>query len=347
MSYTIQKTGAEIERLLNSIAASENVDAEQNRKIENIIEAATGVLLNEQTDATAAYSKTVPNGALKWADVNSISGKSIVLNELHKPTAYSNKTQGGITYTKGNNGEIIISGTATGASFIQPTDDYALQPAHKYLLAGLNAVQGYGLHYRIRVSGSEVAQYNTDAIFTKDTQTEGAAYVRLQSSSNAVYPTPITFKPHFVDLTKMFGSEIADTITTPEQAYALGCPREYTGYNTGEIVSADVKEIRTTKADTTTLDSLAIPDAIRALDGYGQSEIGGNGNTVDFVSKKYIEIGHYVGSVWTPFDEPVETDISSMFSSNGIKVEAGGSVVFTQTSTQLQVPSSVTYFIKI
>lgn len=42
------------------------------------------------------------------------------------------------------------------------------------------------------------------------------------------------------DITQMFGATVAATITTPEQAYALGCPREYVPYNAGTIISADV-----------------------------------------------------------------------------------------------------------
>ena len=46
-----------------------------------------------------------------------------------------------------------------------------------------------------------------------------------------------------IDLTQMFGAEVANTITTPEEAYALGVPREYVAYNPGELRSADVEQI--------------------------------------------------------------------------------------------------------
>ena len=45
-----------------------------------------------------------------------------------------------------------------------------------------------------------------------------------------------------------------------------------------------------------------------------------------------------------PLPEPIEVDLSDVLTDdNFIEVEAGGTVTFKQASTQLPVPSSVTY----
>lgn len=56
-----------------------------------------------------------------------------------------------------------------------------------------------------------------------------------------------TFKPIIINLTQMFGADIANTITKPEQFYEL-LPEgvDINAYNGGEIVDANYKSIKTT-----------------------------------------------------------------------------------------------------
>ena len=88
----------------------------------------------------------------------------------------------------------------------------------------------------------------------------------------------VTMRMNIFDLTQMFG--VGNEPSTPEEFEAM-FPADYYPYNAGELMSAPVNEViyLDTKSQET---SYPIPQAILALDGYGEI-----GNFVDFVEKKY------------------------------------------------------------
>lgn len=95
-------------------------------------------------------------------------------------------------------------------------------------------------------------------------------------------------------------------------------------------------------------ETLEIPAAVRALEGYGESPVGGDGNTLNLSAGTYTEIGHYVDGVWTALDAPVVTDVSALLPDNMLGVEAGGTLTFVQADDlALEVPSSVDYLVKL
>ena len=109
-----------------------------------------------------------------------------------------------------------------------------------------------------------------------------------------------------------------------------------------------VPSLHITGGSAAPLDVLEIPDAIQALEGYGESDIGSTGNTLDLAEKKFTENGHYVEGVWTALEEPVVTDVSAYLSDNALGVEVGGTVTFEQSNDlKVEVENEVEYLVKL
>ena len=90
-----------------------------------------------------------------------------------------------------------------------------------------------------------------------------------------------------------------------------------------------------------------IPDAIKALPGYGVE-----GNTVDYETKTYTQNNAIDGTEIKALDTPIVTDISSLIPDDflrNIEVEAGGSVTFKNgnDSYRIPVPSEEEYIVKL
>ena len=94
----------------------------------------------------------------------------------------------------------------------------------------------------------------------------------------------VKLQPQIYDLTAMFGS--GNEPTTVEEFEKI-FPADYYPYNAGEVVRTGVTEVAV--GDT----AYPIPDAIKALPGYGWSA-GTARNYVDYENKKYVQS---VGSV--------------------------------------------------
>lgn len=90
-----------------------------------------------------------------------------------------------------------------------------------------------------------------------------------------------------------------------------------------------------------------IPDAIKALPGYGVE-----GNVTDYEAKTYTQNNTIDGTAIKALDTPIITDISSLIPDDflrNIEVEAGGSVTFKggNDSYRIPVPSEEEYIVKL
>lgn len=310
------------------------------------------------TDNSVAYAKTVPANAKPEAEINSIGGKSVLWNQLSKNKGYVSDGKTSTTFADGVYSCVFndVSGTVykLGGDGL-PNAAIQFISGHKYYRTfEIKANDSnFGLtNIRISETGGIFSPSSLDvttswqkyrgiATAAKDTEKNSNAFM----FRNAVVGESFNLRIGcIVDLSQMFGVGSEPNSLTDERILAIDAYLAvHPEYNTGEIISADVTAVESRKADTTLLDTLPIHAAIQALDGYGQSEIGGNGNTLDLAARKFTKIGHYVYGVWTALETPVETDISAYLSDNSITVEAGGTLTFTQEDTELPVPSEVTY----
>ena len=144
----------------------------------------------------------------------------------------------------------------------------------------------------------------------------------------------VPFKNYEVfDLTQMFGE--GNEPATVEEFKAM-FPLDYYEYNEGELVSANVVSVDSTDSSGVSLGTIAIPAEVRALEGYGQSN-GSDYNYLDFETKKFVEVGHYVNGVWTAHAQ--EIDVSAYINDdNLLTVEGGGKLTFTQSNLTVNIP---------
>ena len=294
-----------------------------DRKLDALWKLNQGISYEFQTDDTEAYQKTIPTGA-KVASVKSIGGKTIVWNQLNLNKENS-VTRGGISFTNNKDGSWTITGTCSApdgnsANTMIYLFSNKFVSGHKYLL---KADKYFGENYGFAINGVSVplkkaviVNYGFNPIiFVKD----------------KVTVDNVTMRMNIFDLTQMFGA--GNEPSTPEKFEAM-FPADYYPYNAGEQMSAPVNEViyLDTKNQET---SYPIPQAILALDGYGEI-----GNFVDFVEKKYhkgdrtIDISDIMGDT---FQEP-------------LGVEAGGTLTFKNShgdDYRIPVPSSEEYVISL
>ena len=303
-----------------------------------------GQAWDTEAGTTPAYEQTVPAGA-KAVAVKSIGGKTVEFNQLVQNGNFVNKTNwtAGATDFSVSDNIATVAPTGLYGEISQNTD--RILNGHKYFCSyDINRSEigssAANLHlvfsvvntvvFRIypqmitgwqRVSGI----YNCDRSDITRFQFKCLNY--LEGFSADIKNVVI------IDLTQMFG--VGNEPQTVEECKAI-LPNDYYPYNVGELVSAEVVSVDSTDSDSTTLGTIAIPAEVRALEGYGQSH-GSDYNYLDFETKKYVEVGHYVNGVWTAHAQ--ETDVSAYIGDdNLLTVEDGGKLTFTQSNLTVNIP---------
>lgn len=316
---------------------------EAERRLDVLYKLAKGQIYDTQTDSTAAYTKTVPSGAVV-AEIGSIGGKTVVWNQYRG----AGGTSDGITATYNQIAKTFsLSGVSAGA-YASVFQNITVESGHKYLArlkidANPNSV---ALRFGLLNAGVVTDAGSTQAIIKKTTETKltGVGFTGFSAGTDF---SGIEVLPIIVDLTQHFGAGAEPESTDdPRIPGIFAYAEQHPEYDAGSLLSASVTGV--VSKDAETLVTLEIPAAVRALEGYGQSAVGGDGNTLNLADGTYTEIGHYVDGVWTALDTPVVTDVSALLPDNTLEVEAGGTLTFVQADgTELEMPNSVDYLIKL
>lgn len=95
-------------------------------------------------------------------------------------------------------------------------------------------------------------------------------------------------------------------------------------------------------------DTFTIPEAIQAIEGYGQSNPDNPDeyNYIDFERKMFVAYGHMVDDNWVAYAEPIKTDISSYLSNDNFIEVRGGVSITAINNNESKVPSTITYLMK-
>ena len=309
--------------LLKEDKADKTALFKTDRKLDALWKLNQGISYEFQTDDTEAYQKTVPSGA-KMANVKSIGGKTIVWNQLNLNDQNS-ITRDGISFTNNKDGSWTITGTCSASngkniSFLIYSFAKQFVSGHKYLV---KADKYFDENYGFALNGA--------AFPLKKAAIIDYAFNPVIFVKDKVTVDNVTMRMNIFDITQMFGA--GNEPSTPEEFEAM-FPADYYPYNAGEFMSASVNEVIYLDAKNQEA-SYPIPQAILALDGYGES-----GNFVDFVEKKYhkgdmtIDISDIMGNT---FQEPLE-------------VEAGGTLTFKNShgnDYRIPVPNSEEYVISL
>lgn len=263
------------------ISAVKLTDKELQRRVDALYFIGQGITHRFETDSETAYAKTVPTGG-KLMSVKSVGGRSIVFNQLVKPVP-TVVTQAGVKFTFSNDGIITLNGTATTTGNAVSLQSVKNQKGHKYLMIASPLSGVYGkdqLQFSSQSYGQDSTGHGT--IITNESSNE-KWYYTLYVYEGVTYDN-VKLQPQIYDLTAMFGS--GNEPTTVEEFEKI-FPADYYPYNAGEVVRTGVTEVAV--GDST----YPIPDAIKALPGYGWSA-GTARNYVDYENKKYVQS---VGSV--------------------------------------------------
>lgn len=239
--------------------------AKTDKRLGYLYELTRGQAWDTETDDDEAYSKSVPAGAHALS-IDKIGGKTIVMNQLLNKNLFG--TGGGII-TNNHDGSVTANGTSTAVVVytLNGYSRFSIPKQHKFLSTG--APSGASNNCKIMIE-----HYDDEGMWKSQSSDIGSGVVftpgeTVSSLSALIYISAdqtinnLTFVPQLFDLTAMFGSTVAATITTPEQAYALGVPREYVEYNPGELVSADVESVISTDSDAAQIGKMEIPAAVR------------------------------------------------------------------------------------
>ena len=223
-----EKTDAEKYQARKNIAASSAGEVEALKKqVANLQAQAEGKTFTYETDATNAYSKDVPDGAYPYAAVKSFGGKTIVWNQQ-----IPNER---------------ISFSQTNASSIQEDAfaywqmDVSTQPVkgHQYYIY-FNAVGTTDNFKSARVfyGSTNSVQSGTGKVITAENSLNLFRCICTGNVGDEVGCSVSNL--NIFDLTKMFGAGNEPTAEEFLQMF----PEDYYEYNTGELKSAPVNNLK-------------------------------------------------------------------------------------------------------
>lgn len=222
--------------------------AKHETEIKFLMDAAKGQIAEVHTDNTEAYSKAVPtytSAQAKFSDIKKLGGKSVVKNQLVQNGNFDSTAGWSAydfpAYIAAHDNELEIK--PNGYSVIALQTSINLQAGHKYLISfvarktsdNITSITVRG-NYATLKTYSNITTNKTNYSFIIDNTSDHdkfGFYIGVQAQTDSVLVSKV--KVH--DITLWFGAAVS--ITTPEDAYALGVPRTYIPYNAGEIISAD------------------------------------------------------------------------------------------------------------
>lgn len=299
-------------------------DKELTRRVNALFDIGQGVTHKFETDTDTAYTKTVPTGA-KLMSVKSIGGHSEAID-----------------------GEIISAGTT----------EIVEQGKNLFDKSGKENSDAYTIpmYYNGRYKGLKIPCENGD--YTVSTKHK-SGYVSGMSKSVYVFDSEIRTDNNITGLIiehlTGYGYNVDKTgIISVKHGYII--LSVFSGESTGTDRKSffDLCDIQIEKSPTATAyapfhrNEYAIPEAIKALPGYGIE-----GNTVDYEAETYTQNNTVDGTEIKALDTPIVTDISTMLADDflrNIEVEAGGSVTFKNSngdSYRIPVPSEEEYIVKL
>lgn len=205
--------------------------AAENRKQKNRISALMKLNKGQTYDILPeegeTASRTAPSGA-KYVSVDKVGGKSVVWNQQIDTSKAVLMTIAGVTLTKKENGNLYISGTATGGTAWLKVGIAKLAQGHKYIAKKV----GENVPLRFDNLEGNVALYYSGGLEVKTLTQETSGMVYAPVYEGVTVNAEIN--PFIIDLTLMFG---AGNEPTAEQFDAMFHEDSYP-YNPGEIISS-------------------------------------------------------------------------------------------------------------
>lgn len=236
-------------------------------------------------------------------------------NLIPFPYELSSLTQDGVTFTAMEDGTIVVDGTNTGTAnvtvYLRGRDTNQVKvPKGTYTISGIPSGYSSGVRLRALIYENGVATSSIEAssgIPMTKTFNDGASLVFV-----------LYIKPN---------ETVSNLVVKPM-------------LNRG----ATAVPYKPYRADNP-IGTLAIPEAVQALDGYGESNPDNTDeyNYLDFDRMEFFAVGHIVDGVWVRYETPIVTDVTEFFTATPfIEVEGGGTLTAVNEYEQA-APSTINY----
>lgn len=180
--------------------------------------------------------RTAHTGVVGKCALNKVVGGSVAWNQLVPNTGKATTTTNGITFTVLSDGRISLSGTATAdASFVYGRLDFIAN--HRYAVVGIPSGGGASTYYARAIYST----HYTDGIVMQTASDYYTSQIIVKSGATV---NGVIFNLMCIDLTLMFGSTIADYLSSLGTTVGLAKLREwgfdldsYHAYDAGSIQS--------------------------------------------------------------------------------------------------------------
>ena len=221
----------------------------QNKVVNSLKETLTNFEESITGEVVDSEPYVLRQGLGNLADMSLVGG-SLAWNQLVSYTGIPSRTLDGVTFTNNSDGSFTVNGTASENAIyeIKNTLSPSISANHVYYFAGCPS-NGANDTYRLdcrKIGGVIAEEYGNGKIFKANNESI-SVYFAIRIQKNVTVSNKI-FKPHFIDLTQLFGSStIADYIYSLEQATAgagVAWFRKYFrnlyyGYDAGSIKSVN------------------------------------------------------------------------------------------------------------
>jgi hypothetical protein len=229
-----------------------------SKRIGNIEKLLQGNLYDYDTDDDTAYTKSVPAGAMPYAGLEQIGGKTVVWNQLGKEINSNNWNVSRPTFASVAFADGVATVTITASSggnsayAIEMVQAYSVISGHKYYMSVDVNSNTSGIDFINRCVDSTTGE--TYAITSTDTwlrfgsvvicnASDTPAYLMFAKANSAGTPTSVVYKVRnamLIDLTLMFGAGNEPSTVAEFEAMF---PASYYPYNAGTLLSAGVTEV--------------------------------------------------------------------------------------------------------
>lgn len=257
-----EDTAEDIADHLSQIDQNTGGVSANSKRIGNIEKLLQGNLYDYDTDDDTAYTKSVPSGAMPYAGLEKIGGKTVVWNQLCSNGNFADTTGWGFEYNTQNLS--ISDNIATVTVTTVPTSQYSafvyhstsitnLIVGHKYLALADVLPTASGGDTGIGITNTNIVSYGNIDIgsgwyrYTRFvTATSGVHAIQIRLGTSSTYSNVQigeTMKVKNVkvfDLTLMFG---AGNEPTTVAEFESMFPASYYPYNAGTLLSAGVTEV--------------------------------------------------------------------------------------------------------